>query len=125
MEFRLNNEPRATSHSDVWVRDVPMAVRRQISDAAEKCKASGPDEVRDDMIAEFVALLFRHVIVDQNGSAYSNIQCANDVLHMGVERLLEVQDAVMEVMAPGKPSPKTGPSRPKSTSSSRASRRVK
>ena len=124
MEFRLNNDPRPTSHPDVWVRDTPMSVRRQIADAAEKCKGSGT-EVRDDEVAEFVSLLFRHVIVDKNGDAYSNLQTAEDVHGMGVERLLEVKDAVMEVMTPGKRSVKTGPSRPRSTSSSRASPQAK
>lgn len=122
--FRLNNDPRPTSDPDVWVRDVPMGVRRQIVDAAERCRGS-TENIPEDEISEFVALLFREVIVAENGERYENVVSKEDVGKMGMDRLVAVQEAVMEALAPGKRSKKTAPSPQRCISSSPAKRQAK
>ena len=116
MDFRLSNDPRPTSLSDVFVRDVPLEGRRRIAEAAEA------DGDKFERLAELILLLFKEAIVDADGQPYANVATVEDVRQMGMDRLLEVQDAVMEALAPGKPSAPTGRSRRKSTSSSKVSR---
>ncbi len=116
MDFRLSNEARPTSLPDVFVRDVPLDGRRRIAEAAER------DGDKFERLAELILLLFEEAVVDADGQRYSNVKTVEDVRGMGMDRLLEVQDAVMEALAPGKPSAPTAPSRRKSTSSSKASR---
>lgn len=118
MNFRLNNAPRPTSLDDVFVRDVPLDARRRIADAAMKAKGDDPW----DAVAELGLLLFQEAIVDKDGNRYGNIDTVADVVAMGMDRLLDVQNAVLEAISPGKRSSTTARSRSKSTSSSKASR---
>ena len=118
-DFRLNNDPRPTSLPDVFVRDVPLEARRRISEAAERVD----DDNAFETLAELGLLLFEEVIVDQQGKPYDNIRTVDDVRAMGMTRLLDTQNAVLEEMSPGKHSAPTARSRSKSTSSSKGTRR--
>lgn len=117
--FRVNNEPRPTSLPDVFVRDVPIEARRRISDAAERVDGADPFEA----LAELALILFDEAIVDEQGERYENVRTIDDVRNMGMDRLIETQEAVLEAIAPGKRSAKTARSRSRSTSSSKDTRR--
>ena len=122
-EFRLRNAPRATSVDGVWVRDVPLEARRRIADLATQLSESDEQSSSFEHFATLMVELFKEVIVDEEGEVFTNIKSIADVNRMGMDRLLEVQSAVMEVLDPGKPLKRTGRSRSKSTSSSKGTRR--
>ena len=116
--FRLSNDPRPTTLPDIFVRDVPLRVHARIADAAAAAEAS-PDV---DTLGPLCMLLFEEVIVDGDGQRFENVRSVEDVGQMGISRLTETANAVLEAIAPGKPSRTTARSPRKSTSSSKGSR---
>ena len=115
--FRLSNDPRPTTLPDIFVRDVPLRVHSRIADAAAAAEAS------PDTLGPLCLLLFEEVIVDGDGQPFENVRSVEDVAQMGIARLTETTNAVLEAISPEKPSGTTARSPRKSTSSSKGSAR--